>query len=118
MGRLLLAEGGRSAYSIVVAKDAIPSERHAAEELQRYLERISGAKLPIITDDAEMGEHEIILGDNEHLRKLNLGIDFSKLGEEGFVLKTHKSYLIIAGGKPRGTLYGVYTFLEEKLGVR
>ena len=114
----MLVENGRSDYVIVITRDAIPSERYAAEELQRYLERISGARLPIVTDDAEMGEREIILGDNEHLRRLNLGIDFSKLGEEGFVLKTHGSYLIIAGGKPRGTLYGVYTFLEEKLGVR
>jgi hypothetical protein len=118
VGRVVLVENGRSDYVIVIARDAIPSERYAAEELQRYLERISGARLPIVTDDAEMGEREIILGDNEHLRRLNLGIDFSKLGEEGFVLKTHGSYLIIAGGKPRGTLYGVYTFLEEKLGVR
>jgi len=118
VSKIVLVESGKSEYIIVVAKNAIPSERYAAEELQRYLERISGAKLPIITDDVEIEEREIILGDNEHLRKLNLGIDFSKLGEEGFVLKTHESYLIIAGGKPRGTLYGVYTFLEEKLGIR
>jgi len=118
VSKIVLVESGKSEYIIVVAKNAIPSERYAAEELQRYLERISGAKLPIVTDDAEIGEREIILGDNEHLRKLNLGIDFPKLEEEGFVLKTHGSYLVIAGGKPRGTLYGVYTFLEEKLGLR
>jgi len=118
MGGITLVKDGKSDYVIVVARDAIPPERYAAEELQRYLERISGAKLPIVTDEAEMGEREVILGDNEHLRRLGLVIDFRELGEEGFVLKTHGSYLVIAGGKPRGTLYGVYAFLEEKLGVR
>ncbi len=41
-----------------------------------------------------------------------------KLGPEGFALRTLRNKLIIAGGRPRGTLYGVYTLLEEKLGVR
>ena len=42
-----LADKGKSRHRIVVAADAIPSERYAAEELQRYLERLSGVKLPI-----------------------------------------------------------------------
>ena len=39
-------------------------------------------------------------------------------GQDGFTLRTEGERLIIAGGKPRGTLYGVYALLEEKLGVR
>src|SRR2546428_649887 len=42
---LTIAEKGRSLYRIVIATNAIPSERYAAEELQRYLERLGGAKL-------------------------------------------------------------------------
>jgi hypothetical protein len=34
---LTIAEKGRSLYRIVIATNAIPSERYAAEELQRYL---------------------------------------------------------------------------------
>lgn len=118
MNKITIAENGKSNYSIVVAKEAIPSERYAAEELQLYLEKISGTKLPITTDEDKIKKYEIILGNNEHLRKLNLDIDFSKLGNEGFILRTYEEYLVIVGGKPRGTLYGVYTLLEEKLGVR
>jgi hypothetical protein len=118
MAQVVLAKDGKSLYRIVVPQKAIPSERYAAEELQRYLERISGAKLPIVTDSEPMGSHEILLGDNAHLRKLGIQVDFAKLGTDGFVLRTFQNHLIIAGGRPRGTLYGVYALLEEKLGVR
>jgi hypothetical protein len=115
---LVLCNKGKSSYRIVVATNAIPSERYAAEELQRYLQRISGTKLPIVTDGEHATAHEILLGDNAHLRKLGLKVDFAQLGSEGFLLRTDGHRLIILGGKPRGTLYGVYTLLEEELGVR
>src|SRR5438477_9943045 len=65
-----------------------------------------------------MGTREILTGDNQHVRKLGINLALDKLGPEGFALRTVKNKLIIAGGRPRGTLYGVYTLLEEKLGVR
>ncbi len=104
--------------SIVIASDAPPSERYAAQELQQYLERITTVKLPIVEDSARPGAREILLGDNAHLRALGSKIDFAKLGPEGFVLRTAMNKLIIAGGRPRGTLYGVSALLEEKFGVR
>ncbi len=118
MTRLCIVEKGRSRYRIVIAGDAIPSERYAAEELQRYIAYASGATLPIVTDAVPLGDEEIILGDNAHLRAARPDVGAGMLGSEEFVLLTSGTYLIIAGGKPRGTLYGVYEFLEEKLGVR
>lgn len=115
---LTLVDEGRSRYRIVVAADAIASEAYAAEELQRYLERITGVKLPIVKDSDPPATHDILLGDNAHLRKLEAAPDWKKLGTDGFVLETRGPRLLIAGGKPRGTLYGVYTLLEERLGVR
>ncbi|MEI2724233.1 MAG: DUF4838 domain-containing protein [Verrucomicrobiota bacterium] len=113
-----LADQGQTKYRIVVSASAIPAERYAAEELQRYLERMSGAKLPIVTDADKPADREILLGDNLHLAKLRPAVDFSKLGPDGFVLRVDGNRLIIAGGRPRGTLNGVYTLLEEQLGVR
>ena len=69
---LVLADGGRSDYQIVLADNASPSTRHGAEELQTFLEQISGVKLPIVSDQKPMGPHEIILGDNAHLRTLGV----------------------------------------------
>jgi hypothetical protein len=115
---IILIDEGKCPYIIIIPVDAIPSERYAAEELQKYLERISGVKLPIATDDQPVSRYEILLGNNMHLRGLGLQVDLAKLGPEGFLIKTFNNYLVILGGRPRGTLYGVYALLEEKLGVR
>jgi hypothetical protein len=117
-GTLVLAAKGESPYQIVLSTNAIPSERYAAEELQHYFQNITTVKFPIVTDAERVHNREILLGDNARVHKLGLKIDFDRLGQEGFILRTDHNRLIIAGGKPRGTLYGVYTFLEEKLAVR
>ncbi len=115
---LTLTEKGSTRYRIVVATNAIPSERYAAEELQRYLEKMSGVKLPIVTDAGPSPAADILVGNQAQLRQLTKPINLAKLGTDGFVLRTEGERLIIAGGQPRGTLYGVYALLEEKLGVR
>lgn len=112
---LTIAEKGRSDYRIVVPKNAVPSERYAAEELQGYLAKISGATLQIVDDQAPRAAREIVLGD---VPARGTVIDREKLGTDGYVLRTSGEALLIAGGRPRGTLYGVYGLLEEKLGVR
>ncbi len=115
--KITIAENGRSDYKIVVSREASPSERHAAEELRGFLKEMTGADLPILTDDAEMSGKEIILGRNGHLDGLNLRVDWEELGDEGFRICTVPPHLVIAGGRLRGTMYGVYTFLES-LGCR
>ena len=120
---LVLAEDGRSAYRIVVADDASPSTRHGAEELQTFLQQITGAKLPVTSDKRPMEDREIILGNNAHLKSLGLKIDFQALdfqalGDEGYVIRTAGKHLVIAGGKQRGNMYGVYGLLEDHLGCR
>jgi hypothetical protein len=115
---LTLVSNGQSHYRIVLPADALPSERYAAEELQRYLERMSGARLPIGSDAEPATAREILLGDNAHLRRLGLRINAPALGTDGYTLQTRGRHLIIAGGRPRGTLNGVYGLLEEKLDVR
>lgn len=111
---LTLTRDGKSGYTIVIAADASPSERHAAEELQSFLEQISGARLPIST---ETRPKMVLVGNSAALQALHLKIPFRDLGPEGFILKTAGQHLAIAGGRLRGSMYGVYTFLE-KLGCR
>ena len=113
-----LADHGKSKYQIVLPAGAIPAERYAAEELQRYLEKISGAKLPIVADTEAPTAREIQLGNTAHMARLRAKVDFATRGPDGFVLGVQGDTFIIAGGRPRGTLNGVYTLLEEKLGVR
>ena len=118
MSELVIADKGVSNYAIVVSENASPSQNHAAEELKYFLKEISGADLPIVTDKGELTSHEIIVGDNLHLGQLGVEVDSETLGDEGFTIRTESDYLIIAGGRLRGTMYGVYTFLEDYLGCR
>ena len=114
---LELTRDGRSTYSIAISRDASPSEKHGSKELQRFLGEMSGAHLPIVTDAQTSHGNLILLGKSDLLESLGLEVPFAALGKEGFVLKTAGNHLVIAGGRERGTMYGVYTFLD-KLGCR
>ncbi len=114
---LILAEEGKSDYSILVAEAAPPSEQRAALELQKFVEEMTGARLAIVTDAEAATGKLVLLGDSKATRRLAPDIPFDKLGGEGFVLRTVEDHLIVVGGKPRGTMYGVYGLLD-KLGCR
>lgn len=110
--------GGKSRYAIVVAKDASQSELTAAEELQEYIYRISGAKLALISEDkAADYKRYIFVGYSPKFGE-KLGVERPEDGDEGFTYRSVGDDLWIYGGKQRGTMYGVYSFLENELGVR
>ncbi|MEN6577878.1 MAG: DUF4838 domain-containing protein [Phycisphaerales bacterium] len=115
---LMLAENGRSEFKIVRADDASERTLLAAQELQSFLKQVTSVELPVVSDTEPMGECEIILGDNAHLRQLPTKIDFDRLGPQGFTIRTVGRRLAIAGGAQLGNLYGVYTFLEGYVGCR
>lgn len=114
----LLADAGRSDWRIVIAADAPPATRYAAEELQTFFEKITGARLPIAADRESPREREILVGRSRRLDELRPPVDFDGLGCEGYELRTQGQKLIVAGGEPRGTLYGVYGLLEDTWGCR
>ena len=113
----MLITDGRSPYVIVLPAKASPSQRRAAQELQSGIEQISGARLAIADDVALLPDHAILLGHTRHSDGLVPGVDWAKLGAEGFRLKTAGPHLLVLGSDIRGTLYGTYELLE-KLGVR
>jgi len=115
---LTLIAPGRSDYRIVVSAQAPPSPRYAAEELQQFLEKISGVRLALVSDTTPAQEREILVGRSNRLKLLDAKIDLPALGREGYVLRTAGTRLVIVGGEPRGTLYGVYGLLEDHLGCR
>jgi len=114
---LTLVENGKSTYSICLSSQASPSEKRGAAELQKFLGEMSGAQLPVITDTAKPKGNLILVGRGKLTDKMKLSIDYAKLGDEGFALKTSGKHLVIVGGRQRGTMYGVYTLLD-KLGCR
>ena len=111
-----LVVDGASEYVIVRGENASPSEITAASELQKYLKQISGVEISIVTDSTEAIEKEIIVGKTN--RESEGEFDRTELGDDGFVIKTNEGKLWLVGGEQRGTLYSVYTFLENYLGCR
>ncbi len=115
---MYIAENGESDFVIVTADNADDCILTAADELQTYLEKICGAKLSHIAEsEYTEGTKAIVIGETE-LEKSITAVDRAKIGADGFQIYSDGEYLLIAGGDSRGTLYGVYTFLEEHLGVR
>jgi len=125
----VLVEYGKPRSVIVVGKNATPLEKHAAQELQKYVRRISGASLPIM-DSGKVSRmrNQILIGrpeTNEIVKglcdegKIKLSKDHP--GLDGFIIATargtSKTYLVIGGSMDRGTLYAVYHLLENFLGV-
>jgi len=105
-------------YVIVTSKDPAAAEITAARELQSYLKEISGLELDIVDDMAARTDREIAVGATNRYDASSLFTEYGARGEDGFLLKTDGERLILAGGSPRGTLYGVYAFLEEQLVCR
>ncbi len=107
---------GASDYVIVRGEKASASEITAANELQNYIKQISGAEIAIVTDSTAAVEKEIIVGKTN--REAEGQFNRDELGNEGFIIKSEGSKIWLVGGELRGTLYSVYSFLEEYLGVR
>jgi hypothetical protein len=105
-------------YRIIIPSAPTDVERKAANVLKDYLLRISGAVLPIISADMATSPFEVVLGQNDRLDELDLGLNLNDLKKDGFLIRTDSLRLIIAGGSGKGTLYGVYTFLEKYLDCR
>ncbi|HEY7118943.1 MAG TPA: DUF4838 domain-containing protein [Tepidisphaeraceae bacterium] len=129
---LAVVTDGQPRASIVVAREALapkPSEsaakvRIAADDLRDFIERMSGAKLPIIADDASPTPQGtlILVGKSRLTESLKLEIPdrlTADRAEEGFVIACAGAHLVLAGndqGPYHGTEYAVYRLLE-RLGV-
>jgi len=129
---LVIAEGGKSDYAIVVAVDATMQDHYAARMLKRYIGELSGAVLPLVPDTGPLTEHEIVVGFNRHSmkfaadgpsvgrapRRTGRPVSRDDFGPEEFRIQTMGSRVVILGGSPRGVLYGANSLLTDEWGCR
>ena len=158
---LVLARDGQPLATIVVAREAMDEpaptsqfavsfphvvwKRHdAARELQTYIQRISGARLPIVADDQPAEGALILVGESRYTRELGLTND--SFARQEYLIRTVGNRLILIGRdqvydewmnstrnvgtihdgasspletyQAIGTNYAVTTFLEDYCGVR
>jgi hypothetical protein len=131
---LNLVTQGVSNYTIVLPDDPLPADKQGAVILQKYLSRVSGATLPISGESdfkkgVAAGANGVAPGpDNPsgkgmaiYLGRTNASeavYDFSRIRDDGFFIATGKTALFIAGAHGKGTVYGVYDFLDRYLGCK
>ena len=93
--------GSLSAWNIVETEKNNPAVSTAAKELKHYLN--------LCANDVKVNGKSAVF---------HISIDNKKLAAEEWLIKSDNNNISIVGGSGRGTLYGVYVFLEKYIGVR
>jgi len=112
---LVLVDNANPRCLIVTPDHATATVDHAAKELATYVKRISGADVPILSEDRFTSGTRIDVGLTQRVRA---SLPDGFLDEEERVLvRSSPEGVVICGGSDRGTLFAVYRFLEM-LGCR
>ena len=99
-------------FTLVVQEGGAACVRNSADELVQYLEQATGFRIP-----EGASEHEIVIGVTD--RDTAAVIEArQKVELDGYTMLMDGGKLYITGSIDRGTMYGVYCFLEDYVGVR
>ena len=115
-----VVKNGKAIAKIVLPDIKLfPAEITAAEELQKNIEQITGAKLPIVRFwsgalKKKTSGNWIVLGksfnpDDAVLKKLS--------GTDGYAIRRNGNKLYVYGFNSKGTLNGVYALLENNTDI-
>ncbi len=99
---------------IVLPENPNEFEKMAAQELAGHFQLATGKQYTVSRGSATETQN-IYIGSHPKAAELTKGKNFQK--EEWLVQAIDKDNLVIAGGFPRGVIYGAYEFLENDLGV-
>ncbi len=113
-----VARDGRAQCVIVIPDTAGDTVRTAAGELAEHLKLATGAEFPIVPEARAGNGPRILVGPcRETARRVPDAATVSRQ-PDGIRLRTLPDALVLTGAEPRGTLYAVYTFLEDVAGCR
>ena len=101
-------------YAIVVSADASDTEKYAAGVLAEYLSALDGDDYPIIHDDSSFEGFKFCVGATS-------AYDTSDMADktaDSYAIAPFGNGLAVYGSGSRGTVYGVYSFLEGFCGYR
>ena len=94
-GAVKLVRDGVAVSEIVIAKDAVQGVKLAAEDLQKHLELISGAKLPIVNAPSVHVKNQVYVGESEFTRRL--GFKPAEFNSSGLEIVAKDNYVILDG---------------------
>ena len=124
-----VASEGKALCEVVVPAKSSPMLQYAGKQLAFYLEKIIGSKVAVKTKPSGNNTAFVLGSSGVKLA----GFDLSGLDRDGYIIKTVGNRIVIAGSddprvnpekqksipymNERGTLNGVYEFLERFGGV-
>ena len=117
---VIISENAKAQMQIVLSDNPTLVEKTSATELKEHLDSICGADFKITSQSKkDANTRSIYIGDFAETKKILGCQDFSKLGYDSIKIKTTDNGDIALCGHPkRGSLYAVYTLLEDYIGVR
>jgi hypothetical protein len=113
-----LVKDGKALGAIVVAKDQSDQKvLTAARDLADYVQRITGVRVAVTTDDNPGKGSLILIGETSLASVDPAWITDDKIAEDGFIIRTVDQGILICGRVPYGTAHGVYYLAEEYMNV-
>lgn len=115
--KALIASDSKALVPVIVSAKASAEIRHSAEDLARYLSKISGGKFEIKTGDGKTG---IAVGTSNDFPGIPFKPRFDVLhpGErQGYEIKSHGNGIYVIGATPKAVEYALYDLLR-RLGHR
>ncbi|MCC6580333.1 MAG: DUF4838 domain-containing protein [Phycisphaeraceae bacterium] len=92
---ITLVKDGRPAATLVIAARPTRAAQLAAYELQWHIQRITGAMLPITTDNAPPAGPRVLIGDTAPTRQL--GVDPVSLHDQEYLVQFFPDALVLIG---------------------
>jgi len=125
-GLFHIVRNNSPACSIVTPENPSAQEELAAEELNYFIEKFSGEKLPESPDSEPLPTGNVILigtpDSNRYIGELlnnGLLLGGKQFSAEEFIVKVvneaERDILAIASGQGKGVIYGVYAFAEKMI---
>jgi hypothetical protein len=111
-----LSTDSQTMYVIVTPEQPRAEELTAAEWLANALRDVTGAEFAIKSEGAgDLPASQLLVGNTQAAR--DAGIDPLRMQSEEWQIRSVGPALVLAGGRPRGTIYAVCEFLEQHVGV-
>ena len=114
---LLISAIAHAGLPVILPATPSEVEMTAAHELAFYLQKITGDAYPVLNEPSA-APSAIYIGRTNAFQKAFPDIALDKLPADTIVLKSLDGNIFLTGHLLRGTLYAVYTFLEDFCGVR
>lgn len=91
---VVLVRDGRPMADIILAHESQPGVRLAAQDLQKHLELISGAQLPIVEAPSDTFENHVYVGPGKHVTQLGVTVDDLPVGEFRIIARDRNLFLL------------------------